>query len=271
MLSLRERRDNAWLARRMAGYWSQRYAGNASAQNRLNEHLAQLLEQPFVASLNTALVADARQDLRGESLAQGVYRVLREQARDLEPYRLVEGPGFAAAEQPIPGFYTKRYVQYFEKQGPRLVNAIAQDNWLLGENGDLSAMDLRQLMLVLEQRYFSEYADAWSQAISQVRLQPSDGLKQHADELASLASAQSPLVQLLQRVRENTRLLPGDRAEAISQQVGELAAQVPFEGPACWPAAGQGRRRLIRRDAHCNGASNRCTACSTPSRTQASN
>ncbi|MCX9153089.1 type VI secretion system membrane subunit TssM [Pseudomonas sp. TB1-B1] len=230
MLSLRERRDNAWLARRMAGYWSQRYAGNASAQNRLNEHLAQLLEQPFVASLNTALVADARQDLRGESLAQGVYRVLREQARDLEPYRLVEGPGFAAAEQPIPGFYTKRYVQYFEKQGPRLVNAIAQDNWLLGENGDLSAMDLRQLMLVLEQRYFSEYADAWSQAISQVRLQPSDGLKQHADELASLASAQSPLVQLLQRVRENTRLLPGDRAEAISQQVGELAAQVPFEG-----------------------------------------
>lgn len=138
MLNLRERRDNAWLAQRVAGHWSVRYAGNASAQHRLGEHLAQLFEQPFVMPLNTELVADARQELRGESLAQGVYRVLREQARDLEPYRLVDGVGFTAAEQSIPGFYTKRYVQYFEKHGPRLVNAIAQDNWLLGENGDLA-------------------------------------------------------------------------------------------------------------------------------------
>lgn len=225
MLSLRERRDNAWLAQRVAGHWSVRYAGDASVQNRLNEHFARLLERPFVMPLNGELVAEARQELRGESLAGVVYRVLRDQARSLEPLRLAEGRGFAAVEQPIPGFYTRRYVQYFEKQGPRLVNAIAQDNWVLGEGSDLSSLDLRQLMLELEQRYFSEYADAWSQAIGQVRLQESDSLSQHANGLASLASAQSPLVQLLRQVRENTRLLStNDPLEAVSQQAGEFGA-----------------------------------------------
>lgn len=225
MLSLRERRDNAWLAQRVAGHWSVRYAGDASVQNRLNAHFARLLERPFVMPLNGELVAEARQELRGESLAGVVYRVLRDQARSLEPLRLAEGRGFAAVEQPIPGFYTRRYVQYFEKQGPRLVNAIAQDNWVLGEGSDLSSLDLRQLMLELEQRYFSEYADAWSQAIGQVRLQESDSLSQHANGLASLASAQSPLVQLLRQVRENTRLLStNDPLEAVSQQAGEFGA-----------------------------------------------
>ena len=172
-------------------------------------------------------MAQARQALRGESLADVVYRVLRDQARNLEPHRLPEGLGLTAVDQPIPGFYTKRYVHYFEKHGPRLVNAIAQDNWVLGEAGDLSAMDLRQLMLELEQRYFSEYADAWSQALGRISLQRSDSLRQHADGLAGLASVQSPLVQLLQQVRENTRLsAASDRLQAMGEAVQEAASSV---------------------------------------------
>ena len=180
--------------------------------------------------------------------------MLRDQARSLEPLRLAEGRGFTAVEQAIPGFYTRRYVQYFEKQGPRLVNAIAQDNWVLGEGADLSSLDLRQLMLELEQRYFSEYADAWSQAIGQVRLQESDSLSQHADGLASLASAQSPLVQLLRQVRENTRLLSAnDPLETVNQHAGELGTMASnmllsqLHGQASPDSA---RRALQRRFEH---------------------
>jgi type VI secretion system protein ImpL len=254
MLTLRERRDNAWLAQRVAVHWSVRHAGDASVQNRLNAHFARLLERPFVTPLNVELVAEARQELRGESLAGVVYRVLRDQARSLEPLRLAEGRGLAALEQPIPGFYTRRYVQYFEKQGPRLVNAIAQDNWVLGEGADLSSQDLRQLMLDLEQRYFSEYADTWSQAIGQVRLQESDSLSQHTDGLASLASAQSPLVQLLRQVRENTRLLSAnDPLEAVSQHAGELgtaASSVLLSQLHGQASPDSARRALQRRFEH---------------------
>ncbi len=247
MLNLRERRDTAWLAEHVAGLWSARFAGDTSAQERLNNHFARLLEAPFAAPLNDGLVAQARQALRGESLADVVYRTLREQARSLEPYRLAEGQVFARNEPPIPGFYTKRYLQYFEKQGPRLVNAIAQDNWVLGEASDLSAMDLRRLMLELEQRYFSEYADAWSDALGRLRLQESDSLRQGVDQLAGLTSAQSALVQLLQQVRENTRLVSTqERIEVTSQPAGELiaAASALLPGQAVPDAA---RRALQRR------------------------
>lgn len=206
MLTLHERRENSWLAERVAQAWSARYAGAAAVQERLNAHLARLLALPFAAPLNDARVAQARQVLRGEPLADVVYRVLREQARDLEPLHLAEGPAFVAIDPPIPGFYTRRFVQDFDVQGPRLVNAIAQDNWVLGESADLGALELRRLMLALEQRYFSEYADVWSRALGRLRRAASDDLKQDATRLASMTSARSPLVLLLQQVRENTLL-----------------------------------------------------------------
>ncbi|MFL1563476.1 type VI secretion system membrane subunit TssM [Pseudomonas sp. O64] len=250
MLNLRERRDTEWLAQRMADHWSARYEGDTSTQTRLNQHLARLLEQPFATPLDETLVATAREKLRGESLADVVYRVLREQSRNLEPLRLAEGKVFTAVDPPIPGFYTKRYVQYFEAQGPRLVNAIAQDNWVLGEGTDLSVMDLRRLMIELQQRYFSEYADAWSSALGRVRLQPTDSLKQDAEQLASLTSAQSPLMQLLLLLRENTRLLPAPellgKAAAKASESGVLAQAAVADG---WVAAvpDSARRALQRR------------------------
>lgn len=245
MLTLRERRDNGWLAERAAAAWSARYAGSVAVQARLNAHMARLLALPFVGTLDDALIAQARQALRGESLADVVYRVLREQARSLEPLHLVDGRALAGAEPPIPGFYTQRFVQYFEAQGPRLVNAIAQDNWVLGESADLSAMDLRRLMQALEQRYFSEYADVWARALSQVRVPSTDSVRQDAEQLARLTSAQSPVVQLLQKVHENTRLLPLVEAPpALVQAAGTLAAVLP---PGLPKAVESSRRALQRR------------------------
>ncbi|KAF2407070.1 type VI secretion system protein ImpL [Pseudomonas antarctica] len=249
MLNVRERRDSAWLAPRIADQWSARYVGDTSKQARLNEHLARLLEQPFVASLDEALVVTAREKLRGESLADVVYRTLREQSRNLEPLRLAEGKVFTAIDPPIPGFYTKRYVQYFEAQGPRLVNAIAQDNWVLGESTDLSAMDLRRLMTELQQRYFSEYADVWSAALGRIRLQQTDGLKQDAEQLASLTSAQSPLMHLLLLLRENTRLLPSpELLGKVASQAVESGARVPSAvADALGAVAPNAARRALQR------------------------
>ncbi|MHA5861269.1 ImcF-related family protein, partial [Pseudomonas aeruginosa] len=119
MLNLRERRENGWLKDWVATEWSQRYAGNGTVQNGLNTHFARLLEQPFSYPLNDTLVAQARQVLRSESLANVVYRVLREQARSLPEYRFGQHLGpqaslFVGTDYVIPGFYTQQgYQQYF--------------------------------------------------------------------------------------------------------------------------------------------------------------
>ncbi|BCX71244.1 type VI secretion system membrane subunit TssM [Pseudomonas izuensis] len=211
MLSTQDHRDATWLKERIAAEWSLRYAGNTSMQERLNAHAERLFALPFRYPLNDQLVAQARQILRSESLANVVYRMLREQARNLPEYRLSQhlGPQGAlliGTDHVMPGFYTQQgYQQYFSVRGAALVSDILRDNWVLGEGSDISAMDLRRLMVELEQLYFRDYANAWGNAMDRVALQPTHHAAEGVDQLAGLTSANSPVLQLLVQVREHTR------------------------------------------------------------------
>lgn len=236
MLNMKDRRDAAWLKDWVAADWSQRYTGNTAVQNGLNTHLERLLQQPFIYPLNEQLVAQARQILRSESLATVVYRMLREQARNLPDYRFSQHLGpqgslFIGTEYVIPGFYTQTgYQQYFSVQGASLVTDILRDNWVLGEGAGISDMDLRRLMVELEQLYFRDYANYWSEAVGQVALPPISDAGEGAEQLAGLTSANSPVLALLTEVRENTRFPAaadpvdeaGDAADALAGQKGKL-------------------------------------------------
>lgn len=224
MLNLTEHRDKAWLAEWVASEWSLRYAGHAQVQRELNGHLTRLLEQPFVHPVDNLLVTEARQALRSESLATVVYRVLREQARSSPDYRLAQhighqGSVFAGTDYPIPGFFTRQgYQQYFVSRGTSVVTDILRDNWVLGETTGVSPLELRHLLVELEQLYFRDYADHWSEAIGQVSLQPFEGARQTAAQIGQLSAANSPLLKLLAEVRDNTRFaLAAESVDAASE------------------------------------------------------
>ncbi|KIQ60348.1 type VI secretion system membrane subunit TssM [Pseudomonas fluorescens] len=228
MLNLRERRDTEWLKDRLGKDWSLRYAGDTVLQEGLNSHFARLLEQPFSLALDESLVAQAREVLRSESLAVVVYRMLHEQASHLPHYRLShhlgsQGALLVGTDHVIPGFYTRQgFERYFSTQGTVLVTELLRDNWVLGDGESLSHMDMRRLMAELEQLYFRDYADRWSEAIGRVTLQPMTGTGTGAEQLAGLASAHSPILQLLVQVRENTRIQVGaERVVAVAQTAGE--------------------------------------------------
>lgn len=213
MLNLPERRDNAFLEQWLAADWSVRYAGDAVAQEGLNSHFVRLLGDGFTAyPLDAGLVSEARQMLRSESLATVVYRMLREQARTLPDYRLSQqlGPQHAlllGSDYAIPGFYTRDgYQKYYLTQGADLVREILRDNWVLGEGEHLSGADLTRLMMQMEQLYFRDYANHWGEALAQLSLEPLNTTEQGAARLAGLAGANSPLLQLLVELRDNTRL-----------------------------------------------------------------
>ena len=237
MLNLAERRDAAFLKDWLAADWSLRHGGNAVAQQGLNTHFSRLLEESFVPyQLNDSLVAKARAQLRSESLAAVVYRMLRDQARNLPDYRLNTQLGpqaslFVGGDYAIPGFYTQRgYNKLFVAQGAELVSEILRDNWVLGEGDSLSAKDLGRLLVEMEQLYFRDYATHWSEAIAQLNILPAGSAAEGAAQLAGLTAANSPLLQLLLAVRENTRFAgladataeAGDLADAAQNAGGKL-------------------------------------------------
>ncbi|VXB03744.1 putative type VI secretion system protein [Pseudomonas sp. 8AS] len=240
MLNLEQRREAAYLQDWLAADWSLRYAGAEPTQKGLNGHFQRLLAEPFAAyPLNDALVAEARQILRNESLANVVYRMLRDQARSLPEYRLSQQLGsqatlFLGSDYSIPGLYTQKgYQQYFVAQGLGLVRDILRDNWVLGEGNQLSDQDLGRLLVELEQLYFRDYANYWGEAIAQLSLEPIGNTAQGILQLSALTAANSPLLQVLVEVRENTRFdLP-----AAADQVDQLAAQAKLGKKAKLAAA----------------------------------
>lgn len=257
MLQLEQRRDADYLKDWVAADWSLRYAGNGIAQNGLNSHFARLLEESFAPyPLNEQLVAQARTQLRSESLANVVYRMLREQARSLPDYRLSQRLGsqatqFIGSDYPVPGFYTQRgYQRMFVAQGADLVREILRDNWVLGEGESLSAKDLSRLMVEMEQLYFRDYANHWSEALAQLNLQPANTAAEGALQLAGLTAANSPLLQLLVEIRENTRFSglaeaadqAGEAAEAAQAAGGKLGKA----GKLAAVAAEQAQAALLR-------------------------
>ena len=246
MLNMKDRRDADWLKTWVATDWSLRYAGNTSVQNGLNTHFERLQQQPFIYPLDDRLVDQARQVLRSESLANVVYRMLREQARHLPDYRLSQHLGpqgalFVGTEYVVPGFYTQQgYQQYFSIQGTALVTDILRDNWVLGEGSGISGMDLRRLMVELEQLYFRDYANFWSEAVGQVALPPINHAGEGAEQLAGLTSANSPVLQLLVEVRENTRFpVLADSASDAVESAGKLGEKGGKLGKLAAAAAGK--------------------------------
>ncbi|MFC0667506.1 type VI secretion system membrane subunit TssM [Azotobacter chroococcum] len=255
MLSLEERRDADYLKDWLAADWSQRHPGDAVAQHGLNEHFARLLAGPFAAyPLDQRLLAQAREALRRESLATVVYRMLGEQARRLPDYRLAaklgpQGALIRGADQPIPGFYTQSgYRQFFVAQGAGLVRGLLRDNWVLGESEELSGKDFERLLTELEQLYFRDYANHWGEALARLSLEPLGGLAQGAQQLAGLGAANSPLLALLQEVRDNTRLDgPAPLAEASGEALAKTSA-VPGKAAAeLAPHPADGARQTLER------------------------
>ncbi|MFN3580131.1 MAG: type VI secretion system membrane subunit TssM [Pseudomonas sp.] len=215
MLNLEERRDNEYLQEWMAAEWSFLYRGDTDAQNGLNTHFDRLLSEPFQAyALDVNLVAEARQQLRSESLAVVVYRMLRDQARSLPEYRLGQRLGpharlLTSNDNSIPGFFTRNgYERTFMAEGGELIREILRDNWVLGDSESLSARDLSRLMVEMEQLYFQDYASHWSEAMSRLHLEPLGTASTGATQLSGLTAPNSPLLLLLNEVRDNTRL-PG--------------------------------------------------------------
>ncbi|WP_248746057.1 type VI secretion system membrane subunit TssM [Pseudomonas sp. MWU12-2037] len=218
MLGLVEHREASWLKEKILVQWSAQHQAQPGLPGDLEPHLDRLLAQPFSYSLDDNLVAQTRQLLRQEALASVVYRSLRQNGGRLPDYRLSQhlgsqGAALAGIDHRIAGLYTQRgYQQFALSLATSLAGQIQREHWVLGER-TLSAAELRQLMVELEQLYFSDYARHWGEAVAALSLQPLLEASLGSGYLTTLSAVDSPLIKTLALVRENTRFSAGSDGE----------------------------------------------------------
>jgi type VI secretion system protein ImpL len=146
-------------------------------------------------------------------------------------------------ERGVPGFFTyDGYHALFAKRLPEMVAvAMKDDAWVMGRDPAgtaLSEGDAQALVEDIRRQYLTEYADAWTEFLADVRVigaESGGSLAFELNVLRQLAAPDSPLTRLGRMAARETTLsrslkTPGDEEKSLfdkaTEQVGKKAAQV---------------------------------------------
>jgi type VI secretion system protein ImpL len=190
--------------------------------------LTQGYARPFTAEPN--LVAQARNQVYEPPSVAGLYNRIKQDALfALEPFTLADAvPGqHLAMFEPgadVPGVFTiEGWVGFVEPAFERESADPTRDDWVMGREGvELPAAmrDPAQIRAQLEERYLTEYGQAWERFLRSVRYRSFGDMHSASRQLAVLGSAtESPLLWVMSIVTEQTQFgSPDGGGNAISRK-----------------------------------------------------
>ena len=128
-------------------------------------------------------------------------------------------PVFSNLDQAtVPAFYTKEgYNSVYKKQAGNSLDQVANQAWVLGSNyhADYSESDLSKYQAQMDNLYWTDYMNAWDNALSQINVAPFQNLQQAIDVLTTLTERNSPLVGIITVVEKNSNY-----GTALTQEAG---------------------------------------------------
>jgi type VI secretion system protein ImpL len=216
MLNDEKHRKNEFLETAMGEIWAKMYPNKPAVQKRLNEHFKNLLTLKFEPyKLDQKTLKRARAVLYNKANVVIVYDELKKMVNEkmvLRSFSFEEVLGanvdvFKGDEYKVPGLYTK---QGFEKvivaNGEGYVKEILKNNWVLGARTDLTQSELDDIYAQVLSLYFKDYKRHWMSAITNLnvpRVYTENALR---NQLEVLSLANSPIVSILQALKENTNI-----------------------------------------------------------------
>ena len=239
--------------------WELAYPGVQREELRadLEAHATAMLSQPLMQiPLNGPLVEQVQTLLREMPMAQRVYNGILSspRVRELPPWRVSEVGGPAVARvftrssgrslaEGIDGIFTRRgFQEVFLREALSVAQRIQSESFVLG--GDAADAPSEAALTALSRDvlnlYYSDFAARFEAMLADVDIMPLESLS-HAVEVTNvLAGPASPVVNLLQAVAEETRLVRREQeglAAAVTSGFGVqerivLEALEARDGPA---------------------------------------
>lgn len=206
--------------------------------NSLNRHLFLTLNTAFeTQTLNIDVVQQTRKFLLAMPKVQLSYLILKNMNNNstLQPINLGIHPGEAgpftshAITNQLPLMYTSNNFSTILSEETKTAGEEAIfGNWILGnnmrivKNPDLADSLTEQLRL----SYINHYIDTWESLMNNIQLTPSKSLAQTDQIITKMIRDDSPLLQLLQTLHDNTYFEPILSSSFRLQNLGLLIDQM---------------------------------------------
>lgn len=226
-------------------------AGFARGRQLLEDNLQAMLDlddgSPPLVSVNQALLEDCQRTLARLSIAERTYELLKSEARAAMArdwtVPKAAGPDAGLVFEPVGGgdldtirvpfFFTyDGFQEAFLDRFGEAQDIAERDRWVLGPAGEQQAVSSQygSLFTDLQRLYAREFQQSWSTALRRLKLRSLTADKPRYLALQAIAAPTSPLRQILESIRDETRLTrerparTADRAKAAgSMAAGAIA------------------------------------------------
>ncbi|MGV7031525.1 type VI secretion system membrane subunit TssM [Methylobacterium symbioticum] len=213
-------------------------AGFARGRQLLEDHLQAMLElddgSPPLVSVNQALVEDCQRTLARLSIAERTYELLKSEARPAtardwtvpkaagpDAGLVFEAAGGADLDSVrVPFFFTyDGFLDAFIDRFGDAADIAERDRWVLGAAGEQQAYRAQygSLFADLLKLYAREFQQSWTGALRKLKLRPLAADKPRYLALQAIAAPTSPLRQIIESIRDETRLTRERPASATDQ------------------------------------------------------
>lgn len=222
--------------------WDRQYTTDPETLGQLVQHLDNLLrlqldpiqiDENFVNAVRNKLtqvplIGQIYSRFKTEALIDKSHDFILGKALGADAKRVfVMSDGQDVSTYTIPGLFTAYgYTELFLKKSREFVKDAVEQNWVLGSQAKVEALQIQQLHGELKKLYLNEYQAAWSDLLAKLKLQSAVTTSQTAQILDILSRPDGPLHALLVSIDENTAL------SRLSKQLSDGLANVADKAKA---------------------------------------
>ncbi|MBA2654560.1 MAG: type VI secretion system membrane subunit TssM [Gammaproteobacteria bacterium] len=203
-------------------YWHQLNI-DRDTQDKFNQHLQAFFTQPFNnVPLNSQLIERKRALLNNMPTSRLVLTILQNKYQR-SPVKLMPELGSNVLNNlphEVPGIFNiLNFKDVYYTQIINTCQEITNGDWVLGKRPQpsFSEIMLNQLSSEVKAIYLNEYAVTWSDILAKVKVEEFQNLGQIVALVDLLNSPESPLIQLMNTIKNNTQ--PISDSVEFTQQV----------------------------------------------------